>query len=802
MLNVLRTLVLGGLAAGLLGCLAVFLLFVHYGKNLPEIGGLADYDPPQVTRLLDVNGKTIGEFGDERRSLAALEDLPPMLLNAFVAAEDASFYQHRGVDLFGIMRAVARNLLSMGVRQGASTITQQVVKNLLLSHERTGKRKIKEAILAYRLENRLSKREILYLYANAIYFGAGNYGVAEAARFYFDRKPSELSLGQMAYLAGIPKNPAGYRLDRHPKRAKDRQRYVLRRLLELNYIGKKEFDRWSQAELAFTPPEGDTEAALYVVEEIRERMSTILGALRVERGGLRVRTSLDPSMQAALETALRRNLLDYTARHGYRELEIVPESERKRWREDVEKVHRRRGSKPEDLFAFSALHPPRKVEANRKASPWRTLVRRLTPDGLAFAFVVSEANADTVTVSLGDRLGVLASEDVRRVRRRKSDKTSKPLFAPGRLLAVRLADDPDAVPADTALPVRLRLEQVPEAQTAGVAIDPQTRAVRALVGGFSFYTDPFNRATKAKRQPGSSFKPVVYLTALRQKLVTPASILVDEPLTFRIPGSKPWTPKNFDGKHRGPLRLRQALAFSVNTIAARLIDLTGPQAVIRTAKDLGITSELRPHLSLALGSSEVTVLEMANLYAAFADEGRTATPWLIESIADASGRVLYRRKPDSRLGISREEAALAVSLLRSVVFEGTARRAWALKLPVAGKTGTTNDQRDAWFVGFSPRLACAVWLGYDVNRLLGSGETGGRAALPGWIAFMRRALEGKPKETFPVAPGLVHAWIDPETGFRSNGEATAAMDEVFLPGTGPLDPPEERPNDGNENHGE
>ena len=814
MRSVIRFIILGGLALSLLGTLLVIVMFWYYGRDLPGLERLEHYDPPQVSRVYGLDGRVLGEFGAERRSVVPVDEIPKLLLDAMVATEDATFYQHEGFDFFGIARAIIMNVLSLEVRQGASTITQQVMKNLLLTHERKVSRKVREAILAYRIEKSLGKRQILHLYANAIYFGNGCYGVAEAARFYFGKSLKELTVGEMAYLAGLPQSPGKYALNRHPERAKLRQRIVLRRLFELEYIDEPTYRRFDEAPLAHASPGDRAVEAPYVVDEVRRRLGAMLDGEVLTRGGLKVYTTIDPAMQAGMERALRSNLFDYDRRHGYRPLPVVSEEEKRKWIERVESLTRRmaRLEGPAPLTAFSAEYPPRPVEepgggggddgdgdgerpegeAQPAASPlWHTTIRRVQPGRLYYAFVLGvDSTSGDIRVQTGARAGLVRARDAAwALGKRKGRKLPGQLvkaFRPDQIVVVALADGGSGRDLD---PVPLCMSQLPEAQSAMVAVDPEDRGIRAMAGGFSYFLSPFNRSTQAFRQPGSSFKPFVYLAAIRSRRFTPATRIVDEELRFKRPGGKPWSPGNFDGEFRGPVPLREALSKSINIIAVKLLKDVGVSPVVKLAKSLGIRSELQPNLTLALGSSDVSPLEMVNAFATFPAGGTYDDAQLIEKVVSAAGTVLHRRVPDPRPALSPEEAAMIVSLMRSVVEEGTGRRARALGRPLAGKTGTTNDHRDAWFVGYAPQLACGVWVGYDDHRMLGRGETGARAALPAWVSFMKAALDKRPVLPFPVAPDLVYLWIDPETGLRVEGDDPRARREVFLPGTEPAESP-------------
>jgi len=759
MRNIFRYMVLFGLLLATAGAILTAGLFWHYSKDLPEVESLADFSPRQVNRIYSSDGYIIGEFGP-RRTIARMEEMPPLLPNAFVAAEDEDFYQHEGVSLPHIVVAMIRNVLSMRVRQGASTITQQVIKNLLLTHERSFKRKIREAILAYRIESTLEKRQILEIYLNSIYFGNGCYGVAEAARFYFSKELAELDVGQIAYLAGLPKNPGGYRLNRHPERAKKRQLYVLRRLQELDYINQAEYQRFTEKELLYKPSQRRAADAPYVEDLVLRSLREKLGSAAIARGGLKVYTSIDSRMQKAAQNALRRGLLDFDRRHGYRPTGIVlDQEERALWRSLF-------SGYPEDgLFAFTAERRPPPLEeevenlAGEKAEetgesqidkkaatppPWRTRIERVKKERIFWGFVEKRNDKGALEIELGSKRGTVTAKQVAQtIKSCKNSDASKckpaSLFAQGALVQFMLS----ANSSDKDKP-SLEIVSIPEVQGALVAMEPEARKVRALVGGFSFNIGEFNRAVRARRQPGSSFKPFTYLTAIKSRKYTAASIVQDEPLTIRQKGAPDWKPANFDHKHRGKMRLREALAHSVNIVAARLIADVGPLQVIETAQALGIESPLQNNHSLALGTSEVTPYEMASAYAGLASLGKYSSPDFLEKVIGPDDAPLLEFPHDSRQAVDSAEVYVLVSMMESVVDHGTARRAKVLKRPLAGKTGTASQMRDAWFAGFAPQLACAVWVGYDNHKPLGRGETGSRVALPIWVDFMAQAQGGFP----------------------------------------------------------
>ena len=563
----LRITILVILACAFVGTLASVGLFAWYGRNLPDADALLEYEPRQVNRVYSSDGLIIGESGP-RRTFVPIEEMPPILPNAFVAAEDEDFYQHEGVSLPHIVMAMYRNLLAMRVRGGGSTITQQLVKNVLLSDERKLSRKIKEALLAYEIENRLSKREILEIYMNTVYFGNQCYGVAEAARFYFDRELKELSVAQAAYLAGLVQNPGLYRLNRHPENARKRQMYVLRRLRELEYISDKEYERISSEPLQYVKSANRGPDAPYVKDQALREVRERLGEEALKRGGLKIHTSIDSRMQSYAEEALRSGLIEYDRRHAYRPVGLrLDEAGRRAFAELFE------GYPDDVLCAFSAERraitineneiparyadlPENERPAAWRAFPWRTRIERMEENRIYLALAGNITEGGDLEVSLGRQAGIVPAAELKSaLKRAGKDAKIEELFAPGTLLQVMSAGK---IAPYKGKAQALRLVSLPEVQGAFVAIDPSTHAVRALVGGFAFNRGEYNRAVRAGRQPGSSFKPFVYLSAIQSRKFTAASIVEDAPITIKIAGAPDWSPQNYEPGFRGPLRLREA----------------------------------------------------------------------------------------------------------------------------------------------------------------------------------------------------------------------------------------------------
>ena len=606
------------------GLLAGF--YIYFSKDLPRLTSVKDYSPNVVTQVFSEYGEVIAEFFVEKRYAIPIEEMPTELIEAFIAAEDARFFEHQGVDFFSIMRALMKNITSMDIVQGGSTITQQITKSLLLTPEKSYARKIKEAILAYRIEKSLSKSDILSIYLNQIYLGHRSYGIEAAALTYFGKTASKLNLAESALLAGLPKAPSAYSPIRHLNRAKRRQRYVLERMVQRRYITEEEAREAAEVPIVITSAENkNITVAPYFTEHIRNYLKRTYGPEMLYSGGLQVYTPLNLFMQKTAQQAVEAGLADFEKREGYQEGE-------------------------------------------------------------------------------------------------------------------------------------------PRVQGALVAMEPQTGYIKALVGGVDFLENQFNRAIQARRQPGSAFKPFVYAAAL-DKHYTTTTMVTDSPLIFSVASDKEfWEPRNFDLKYTGPVTLRNALSASRNIVTIKILQDIGVGYVIKYARTMGIMSPLNNDLSLALGSSGVSLLELTRSYAVFANEGLLAEPVFITKVVDRDGVVLEENKPRLQQVISSQTAYLMTSLLKSVVDEGTGRRVRALNRTCAGKTGTTNDVRDAWFVGYTPDIIAGTWVGFDNQKPLGKNETGAVAASPIWLNFMQGVVEGTPVKTFSIPEGIVFMRVDAETG--------------------------------------
>ncbi len=626
--------------------------YIYFSYDLPRISSLKDYRPPLVTELYSVDGELMGEFFIEKRYILQLEDISPLFVEAIIAAEDDTFFEHKGIDFWSILRAAFKNLRSFEIKQGGSTITQQIVKSLLLTPERSFARKIKEAILARRIEHYLSKDDILTLYLNQIYFGHGAYGVEAAAQVFFGKSNRDLNLAEVSLLAGLPKAPSNYSPFRNFTGAKQRQSYVLTRMVQQGYITLGEKVEVENVSLEFTASERiNNVKAPYFVEHIRRAIERTYGADYLYKEGLRIETSLDMHMQEAAQQAVARGVAAYEKR-----LEV-------------------------------------------------------------------------------------------------SDNTTR-------------------------------------VQSALLCMDPFSGQIKAMVGGRDYKESQFNRAVQARRQPGSAFKPIIYAAAL-DKGYTPASVIIDAPVVFDVKNEEGdyvfWEPQNYDERFIGPTTVRKALTQSRNIITIKILKDIGVNYVIKYAEQLGVSGSYNRDLTLSLGTCGVSLLNIVKAYAVFCAQGVSAEPTSIVKILDRDGNIVQENHPRLTSHLSPQTAYLMTTLLQSVVEEGTGRRVRALKRPCAGKTGTTNDERDAWFIGYTPQLVTGVWVGFDDLRPLGKHETGSRVASPVWLDFMQTVLKDEPVQSFEVPEGIVFVKINPETGYYPKTKNEETFFESFKEGTLPID---------------
>ncbi len=803
--------IVGGSA--LLVALVAAIYFWH-ARDLPGFETLADYEPLQSTHLVTRDGEIVGELFKERRTVVPLDEMPQLLCDAFIAAEDERFYEHVGLDYFGIARALVRNVQAGEVREGASTITQQVVKTFLLSPERRFSRKFQEMILARRLEQNLTKDEILYLYLNQIYFGHGRYGVQEAAAFYFDKNVQDLELAEAAMLAALPRAPNLYSPRRHPHRALGRRAYVLRRMVEAEMVDE-EVARKAASEPMKLAPLPTRRVGESYIEEVRRMLNNSLGSELLLGGGLTVEIAMDPHMQSAAERALAENLRAIDKRQGWRgpitRLDPLSMEAVTRRFDELVSIRSARGLDGLHIMDISTIDEwPREEDA---PPPMRLI--QPAPDTVA-AGIVIDVEDDSVKVDLGGFIGLLRLSGMRWARafnpeeRTPAPQRPQEVLNKGDVVLVRIHESPSfendgpLTPRHSATSGRsdeadehvvndkderplidVTLEQHPMVEGALVAIDPASRSIRAMVGGYDMRRSHFNRATQARRQPGSAFKPFVYGAAIETRRLTNASIVLDAPEMFRDPWTgDTWRPRNYDGRFDGDMTLRRSLALSKNAVAVRIADTVGVDAIIDFARRSGIESQLPRFLPLALGAGEVTPLELVNAYSTLAASGTFEEPVLVHSVKDQDGAILFQHVPAAEQVVSEEVAFILTDLLSSVLTEGTGRSLNKLGRPTAGKTGTTDDRRDAWFVGYTAELVAGVWIGFDEPQPLGRAEYGGRAAGPAWLAFMQDSLDDSMIRAFDVPSTVQFVRIDPNEGLLAP-PGHEGVYEPFLPGSAP-----------------
>ncbi|MBX3603926.1 MAG: penicillin-binding protein 1A [Piscinibacter sp.] len=731
-------------AAGVAGLMMVAIALSVAYPNLPEISGLTDYRPKLPMRIFSADGVLLGEFGEERRNFTPIAEIPKVMQHAVLAIEDARFYEHSGVDYKGVLRAGLAHL-SESRSQGASTITMQVARNFYLSTEKTFTRKIYEVLLALKIESMLTKEQILEVYMNQIFLGQRAYGFAAASEIYFGKPLKELTVAEAAMLAGLPKAPSAYNPIVNPKRATERQQYIIDRMLENDFITKEQHDAAKAQQLRYRAPSEVAVHAEYVAELARQLIFSQYGAEAYTRG-LNVHLTLNSAEQMVAYRALRKGILDYEKRQVYRGPEAY--------------IDLPANPKDVDARIAEALqdHPDNdelKAAVALEAGPKKVVA------------VLASGEAITVT---GEGLRPATSGLALK---------GNPKTAIRRGAVIRLVRGPKN---------DWSITQQPEVEGAFVALDPTTGAVRALVGGFDFAKAPFNHVTQAWRQPGSSFKPFIYSAAL-EKGFTPATVINDAPLFFDadVTGSQPWEPKNYDGQFDGPMSMRRGLAKSKNMVSIRILQAISPAYAQQWATRFGFEAERHPaYLTMALGAGSATPLEMASAYGVFANGGYQVNPFLIAKLTDTKGRVLNEPKPapldESMRVIDARNAFVMTSLLQEVTRSGTAARAQAtLKRPdVYGKTGTTNDSNDAWFAGWQKEVVGVVWMGYDQPRKLGDRETGGGLALPVWIDYMSYALKGVPVAEPSPPAGVVNIggeWYYDEYAHGS-GVSSLGMEEV------------------------
>lgn len=762
-MKLVKWLFIGGLICGILGAGSVAGIFYYYGRDLPKLLERDDYQPKQMSRVYASDGEVIGEFVVQggRRTVLPLEDIPENVRYAFMAAEDADFMSHEGIDYLGMLRAFYYAIVYDAGLKGTSTITQQVIKNLVLTPERKVERKVKEIILARELEKNLSKEDILYLYLNEIYLGHGNHGVQEASLYYFGKPASELEIHEAAVLAGITQAPERHSPKKNPERAKKRRAFVLRQLWEKGFIEEAAYRAATEKPLE-TVPFSQTYPHLgeapYFVEHIRKMLVDKYGEEKVYTAGMAIHTTMDLEKQRAAIGALRDGLRTYDARKEYYE-------------------------------------PQRKLDKDQMDAFIEKQSKKIAKEGISkgdvYEAVVTSVDPekDLVQLSLGDVPARLLMQPRSRILGvGKEAKKLDEAFERGHVLdVVPMMTEPDDEGS-----VLVRFDHGPEG--ALVSIEPKTREVVAMTGGYDFDFKKYNHATQAKRQTGSTFKPFVYGAALEQKIITPATIYLDSPAVFKLDGGKSWSPKNSDGSWRGPIRIREGLGASRNVVAVRVLKDIGIDKAKAFSDKVGIKSPMVDNFTMVMGSSELTPLEITNAYATFASGGFYAEPRFLKRVETARGETDVFETQLERV-LAPEIAFLITDLMTSVTMgyvdsEGRRRGGTAASLnklgrPIAGKTGTTNETRDGWFIGFTPQYVSGAWVGFDDNRSLGRREYGGRVAGPIWKDYMQVIHDDLDVEEFePPATGITKASIDPATGklVRDGG-----VEEVFLSGTAPTE---------------
>jgi penicillin-binding protein 1A len=731
-------------------------------QDLPSLAELENYQSSLVTKVYDRHGELIADFFIEKRMLVALEDVPLYVRQATIAVEDSRFYAHNGIDLLGIMRALWVNLQAGEVREGASTITQQVARTLFLNRDRTLRRKLREAILARRIEQHFHKDDILRMYMNQIFYGHNAYGVEAAAQIYFGKSAKDLTLAQGALIAGLPQAPNKYSPLKNLDLALQRRAHVLRRMVVEGYLTPEEAHLAEQEPIHLQANYQQVNKAPYFVEYVRQYLEEHYGVEALYRGGFEVHLTLDLGLQRLAEQAIRYGVLAVDKRHGYqgphRRLELT-----------------------EDMLTNTQL-----LETVTRPADGDMTVH----EGETLSGVVLEVEDAAVRVAVKDSQGVLTPEesfawvrepDVQQEFQERRRLEAHEIFQRGDVIRVQVLRVDPAGRAHL-----LTLEQEPLTQGALIAMEPSSGHVLAMVGGYDFDSSQFNRATQALRQPGSAFKPIIYAAALEAGL-TPATIIYDAPIVeVGANDQEYWKPQNYSQKFYGPTTLRTALTHSRNLVTIRLLDKIGIPAVLSYAKRLGIDRELTPDLSLALGSSGVTLLELTTAYGVFATGGMYVPPVFITKIVDANQHVLEEHLPQARRAVSPELAYVMTNLLQGVIQQGTGRSMRILGRPVAGKTGTTNDFRDAWFLGYTPNLLTSVWVGIDDRSVLGHQETGARAAGPIWLEFMRGAIQDEPITDFAVPRGIRFFHIEAASGKQATASTrTETLFEAFMEGSAP-----------------
>jgi penicillin-binding protein 1A len=741
----LRRAVVSALFGGAIVAGAILGVLFAYESDLPQIASLEDFQPNIITQVFAADGSVLGEFAIERRVVVRFQDIPPVLRNAIVAVEDADFWKHMGLNPWRVAGAALANLRSGRKAQGFSTLTMQISRLLFLTPEKTYERKIKEVILSFQIEKNFTKEEIFTLYCNQVPFGHGNYGVEAASQFYLAKSIGTLTLAEAALLAGLPQRPARLSPIDFPERAVERRNHVLDRMVEEKYITPLEAESAKAAPLGLHPRKDPPTIAPHFLEEVRKYLEREYGSQRIYQGGLRVHTTLDPAMQRAALAAVR---------GGLRALD-----------------RRTRGFVPPEGSVLEGGRFPERVHLTDWDWPLRS--------GEVVRGVVLSSDRQGALVQLGDYLAKVGPQEIAWTRR-ASVSEALPRGAVVPFLIESLTDQGGRKEA------KVSLEQEPRIEGSLLALDVKSGAVRAMVGGYDFGRSKFNRSTQAMRQVGSAFKPIIYAAAIEKLGWNAATVLVDSPISFPNPWNKTiWAPQNYDRRYLGAIPLRVAVEQSRNIPAVKTLQAVGVETGIEYAHRLGLSGEMPPYLPIALGAGEATLLEMTAAYAAFGNEGLRMKPFLITRITDRDGNVIEEPRPRAADAIRADTAYLMTHLLRGVVERGTAVRAKALGRPIAGKTGTTNDFTDAWFIGYEPSLAAGVWIGFDEKKeTLGKDATGGHVALPIWMDFWKEAVKDRPIEDFPIPGNIVFVPVADAPQAGEPGVPGVRM-EAFVAGTEP-----------------
>lgn len=735
------------LIAILLGILAGLLLV--YQRNLPKISELEDYFPSIMSIVYDCNGNIIGEFAIERRIPINYTAIPPHLRYAIITAEDRSFEKHWGIDLWGILRALKTNIFSGWGKEGASTITQQLARMVFIKsskgiYEKTIRRKIREWLLSFQIEKNFTKEQIFTLYANLHYFGHGAYGVEAASLLYFGKRAKELTLSESALIAALPRSPSKYSPYLNPKNAVIRRNYILDMMAREGYIKKDEAEKAKREPVILQPLHSSDENIGYIMEEIRKHVEQKFGTTNLYQNGLKIYTTFDMNLQRIAQNALKNGVREIDKRRGWR------------------------GAKD------NLLKEKKKVALKTyKLENWTK--NSLREERIYDAIVLDVSN-DAAIIRVKDFEGVLTPADVKWT----GIKNLSKLFKKGDVIEVKTGKIDYEKKTFHAT-----LEQAPELQGAVLGLNAKTGEIKVMVGGYSFNESQFNRAIQAKRQTGSAIKPLIYSLAIESGL-TPSSQFIDEPYFYFDKWiNEIWSPQNFDHKYRGLVTLRRGVEESINIVTAKLVELLTPEKVVQHIKKFGISTDLRPYMSISLGAFEIPLLELVSAYSVFSNQGIRMKPYFIIKIEDREGNLLEENRREAYEVLSPSVAYIMTNLMKGVVLRGTAAKASSLKRPLAGKTGTCDEYTDAWFIGFDPSFVLGIWVGHDIKKSIGHNETGARAALPIWMEIMKEYLKDKPVEDFPVPPDIVFLKVDRMTGLLATPFCSHIIEEAFIAGTEP-----------------